>query len=77
MGCGNCHRLSGANAKGEIGPNLDAALDAHTRQSLRSKIVAPYAGVREEAFTVMPEDFGERMDAGEIDDLVTFLLASR
>jgi cytochrome c551/c552 len=76
MGCGNCHRLAAANAKGEIGPNLDVALDAHTRRSLTEQIVAPYAGDRGEDFKVMPEDFGERMNAREIDDLVTFLLAS-
>jgi cytochrome c553 len=75
MGCGNCHRLSAANSSGQIGPDLDQRLASYTPATLRAKIVDPYpAG---EAFDVMPEDFGERLSDGELDALVSFLLATR
>lgn len=75
MGCGSCHTLAAASAFGSIGPNLDARLARHTRESLVARITASSAPA--EGFTVMPTDFGSRMNARELDALVRFLLASR
>jgi cytochrome c oxidase subunit II len=71
MGCGGCHRLAAADARGEIGPDLDARLPGHTAASLRAQIIDPGASAE---FAQMPSDFGERMSRGELDALVAFLL---
>ena len=74
MGCGGCHTLAAASARGEIGPDLDARLPSHTAATLRARILDPPAN---EDFAQMPADFGERMSDDELDALVAFLLASR
>ncbi len=74
MGCGSCHTLAAAGSKGQIGPNLDRALDRHTRATLIARITAPPSA---EGFSAMPTDFGTRMNPGELDALVRFLLAAR
>lgn len=74
MGCGGCHRLSAAGARGEEGPNLDRALSAYDRDSLTEQIVNPRGS---EGFATMPTNFGERLTADELSALVTFLLESR
>ncbi|MGH2969327.1 MAG: c-type cytochrome, partial [Solirubrobacteraceae bacterium] len=76
MGCGNCHRLAAANARGEIGPDLDQRLPAHDRASLTAKIVDPYPDLPPDTFAVMPQDFGERMSPTELEALVAFLLSA-
>jgi mono/diheme cytochrome c family protein len=70
MGCGSCHHLSAARSSGQIGPDLDLKLPAHTRASLRAKILAPGTA------SVMPSDFGPRMSDADLDALVNFLLAA-
>ena len=77
MGCGGCHHLTAANARGQIGPDLDFALAGHTRASLKQQILDPYPGSRVDAMGTMPEDFGEQLTPAELDQLVTFLLATR
>jgi cytochrome c oxidase subunit 2 len=77
MGCGGCHALAAAGTEGAIGPDLDERLGGYDRASLAAKIVDPYAGSQPGAFTVMPEDFGRRMTAAELEALVAYLLASR
>ena len=74
MGCASCHTLAAAGSTGEFGPNLDQRLRAHTAASLEATILDP-PGPR--GFSGMPEDFGTRMSAAELDTLVSFLLASR
>ena len=71
MGCGGCHALAAASARGEIGPDLDARLPSHTAASLRAQILDP---ARSGGFATMPTDFGERMSGAELDALVAFLL---
>ena len=71
MGCGGCHQLAAARAKGQIGPDLDARLPAHTAATLRAQILDPAASPE---FGQMPTDFGERMSDAELDALVAFLL---
>lgn len=73
MGCGSCHRLAAAGATGEVGPSLDERLPHHTRESLKAKILDPAAGSE---YSMMPEDFGKRMNAAELDALVGFLLST-
>jgi mono/diheme cytochrome c family protein len=71
MGCGGCHRLAAAQSSGPIGPSLDERLPSHTRGSLTAQIVSP------PSYSMMPDDFGERMSDAELDALVDFLLAVR
>lgn len=71
MGCGGCHRLAAAGSTGEIGPDLDVALGSHTDESLRAQILSPAPG------SLMPDDFGARLNEAELDALVAFLLGAR
>ncbi|HEY6776371.1 MAG TPA: c-type cytochrome [Thermoleophilaceae bacterium] len=73
MGCGSCHHLSAAGSSGEIGPDLDQRLPAHDRASLIAVITD---SDRSGDFVGMPEDFGRRMNATELNALVGFLLAA-
>jgi hypothetical protein len=63
--------LAAANASGVAGPNLDARLQAHTRESLVAQITSPppQGG--------MPTDLAERMSDAELEALVDFLLSVR
>jgi cytochrome c oxidase subunit 2 len=76
MGCGSCHALAAAGSRGEIGPDLDQRLPTHDRASLIAKITSPQSADGQ-SFSVMPQNFGERMNARELDALVDFLLAVR
>jgi mono/diheme cytochrome c family protein len=76
MGCGSCHTLAAAGSRGLIGPDLDQRLPTHTRASLVAKITMP-PSADGQGFSIMPQDFGRRMDAAELDALVDFLLAAR
>jgi mono/diheme cytochrome c family protein len=76
MGCGSCHRLAAVGSQGEIGPDLDERLPAHTAASLRAKIVDPSGGLGA-GFSYMPEDFGARMTDKELAALVRFLMSAR
>jgi hypothetical protein len=57
-----------------MGPDLDSALEHHTRATLIAQITAP-AG--DGGFSAMPDDFASRMSSAELDSLVDFLLAQR
>ena len=74
MGCGSCHTLAAAGSTGQMGPDLDGALEHHTRATLIAQIKAPAS---DGSFSGMPTDFASRMNARELDTLVDFLLASR
>jgi hypothetical protein len=74
MGCGGCHRLAAGGGSGQIGPALDRLLPNYDAPSLRAKIVDPYPAGDPTDFSAMPQDFGRRMSAGELDALVAFLL---
>ena len=77
FGCGTCHTLSAADARGGVGPNLDKALTGFDRDALAAKIADPYAGGAPTGFETMPTDFADRMTDRELDALVSFLLESR
>ena len=74
MGCGSCHALAAAGSTGQMGPDLDSALEHHTRATLIAQITAPASGG---GFDGMPTDFASRMSSRELDSLVDFLLAQR
>lgn len=74
MGCGSCHALAAAGSTGQMGPDLDSALEHHTRATLIAQITAP-AG--DGGVSAMPDDFASRMSSAELDSLVDFLLAQR
>jgi mono/diheme cytochrome c family protein len=75
MGCGSCHELAATGSTGTIGPNLDLRLAAHNRASLTATILNPPGSGG--GFSVMPDNFGERMSKRELDALVGYLLAAR
>lgn len=70
QGCGSCHRLSSAGSSSSIGPNLDNALRNRERDSITQAIVSPPRD------SVMPADFGQRMNERELGQLVDFLVKS-
>jgi cytochrome c551/c552 len=76
MGCGSCHELAATGSTGTIGPNLDLRLAAHDRASLTATILNP-PGSGVGTFSVMPDNFGERMGDDALDALVGYLLAAR
>jgi cytochrome c551/c552 len=76
MGCGSCHRLAAGAGIGQIGPDLDAALPNYDAASLRAKIVDPYPSGSVQSYVSMPENFGAKMSARELDALVAFLLGT-
>jgi hypothetical protein len=61
-GCGNCHTLSAADAKGTVGPNLDQLKPAKDRVALQVR----NGGVG------MPS-FSKKLNAGEIDQVAVFV----
>ena len=75
MGCGGCHTLAAAGSRGEFGPDLDQRLPAHDRASLIAQITRPPTDGDE--FSMMPRNFGGRMNATELNELVDFLLSGR
>ena len=76
MGCGSCHHFADAGSTGVIGPDLDERLAAYDPKSLRATILTP-PGSAAGSFSVMPDNFGARMDAQALDALVAYLLAAR
>jgi mono/diheme cytochrome c family protein len=76
MGCGSCHRFSDAGSTGVIGPDLDERLAAYDAKSLRATILTP-PGSAPGLFSVMPDNFGARMNSDALDALVGYLLAAR
>ena len=77
QGCGSCHTLAAANARGDIGPDLDANLDGVPAAYIEESIVAP-AKVAAPGYDagMMPGDYGSRIEPEDLDRLVSFLLAN-
>jgi mono/diheme cytochrome c family protein len=76
MGCGSCHRFRDAGSTGVIGPDLDERLAAYDAKTLRATILTPPGSVPG-TFSVMPDNFGTRMNSKALDALVAYLLAAR
>jgi len=81
-GCGSCHTLAAAGAKGQIGPDLDELPAAARRAGkpleafVRESIVDPNAYVAPRfQRDVMPGNFGD-LPQDQLDALVKFLVAA-
>jgi len=77
-GCGSCHSLAAASARGEVGPDLDATLKGMPASYIRESIVEPgkAAAAGWEGSMIMPEDFGARIPPAELERLVEFIRAA-
>jgi cytochrome c oxidase subunit 2 len=75
-GCGGCHTLADAGAKGNVGPSLDEIPKANLNETfIKQSITDPSAKVTK-GFpdNVMPKNFGDQLSPEEIDALVKYLL---
>ncbi len=82
-GCSGCHTLTAAKATGTVGPNLDK-LVAYAKQAnqplesfVHESIVNPEAYIQPGyPKGVMPSDFAQKLNPGQLEALVTFLVQS-
>jgi cytochrome c551/c552 len=82
-GCSGCHTLTAAKATGTVGPNLDklVAYAKQAKQPLESfvheSIVNPDAYIQPGyPKGVMPPDFAQKLNPGQLAAVVTFLVQS-
>ena len=76
QGCGTCHTFAPAGASGTVGPDLGESLKGRADEYVREGIVAPNAATAagfEDGSGLMPDDYGTRIPAKELDALVEFL----
>jgi mono/diheme cytochrome c family protein len=74
QGCGGCHAFSAAGTNASVGPSLDDALEGKDAAFTRKAIVDPNAETAEGYPPgVMPGDYGEKLSAKQLADLVAFL----
>ncbi len=73
--CGSCHTLADADTQGQVGPDLDNALQGANEEFIRTSILEPNAEIAE-GFEpdVMPQDYGETLSEAQVDGLVEYLL---
>jgi mono/diheme cytochrome c family protein len=77
QGCGGCHTFAAAGTKGTVGPNLDEALKGKDAAFVRQSIVEPNAVIAQGYQpNIMPQDFGTKLSAKQLNDLVAFLSQS-
>jgi mono/diheme cytochrome c family protein len=76
-GCGSCHTLAAANARGTFGPDLGSTLKGVPASYIKESIVAPDK-VAAPGFStgMMPSDYAARIAPDDLDRLVSFLQAS-
>ncbi len=73
LGCGSCHTLAEAGAKGTIGPNLDTSLKGKDASFIEQSLVDPGAVVAKGyEGNVMPS-FSATLTKQQLADLVVFL----
>jgi cytochrome c oxidase subunit 2 len=72
--CGSCHALADAGTEGEVGPNLDEALQGADAAFIMESIVDPSAEIAE-GFQdgVMPANYGETFTDQQLEGLVEYL----
>ena len=75
-GCSGCHSLQAAGATGEVGPNLDTALQNQSPAFIETSIVDPQAEIAEGYQDLMPTTFGDSLSQQQIDALVQYLVQS-
>ena len=72
--CGSCHTLADAGTQGQVGPDLDNALQGEDEEFIRTSIVDPNAEVTQGYQPdVMPGNFGDTLSDAQIDGLVEYL----
>ena len=73
-GCGGCHTFKPAGATGKIGPDLDKVLKGKDAEFIQTSITDPNAEIAS-GFqpNVMPQDYGSKLSAQQLADLVAFL----
>jgi cytochrome c5 len=76
QGCASCHSLQAVGATGEVGPNLDEALQGQPPSFIETSIVDPQAEIAEGYEDLMPATFGQSLSQEQIDALVQFLVQS-
>ena len=77
QGCGGCHAFAPAGTNATVGPNLSEALQGQDAASIREAIVDPNAEVAQGYPPgVMPGDYGDKLSAEQLADLVAFLSQS-
>lgn len=78
-GCNGCHTIEAVGAEGMVGPDLSQVGSRLTPAEIRESILEPDAVIAEDCPTgpcqpgVMPANLGERLTAGQLETLVTFL----
>jgi len=73
--CASCHVLADAGTQGEVGPNLDEALQGVDADFILQSIVDPSAEIAAGYQDgVMPANFGEMFTDPQLDGLVEYLL---
>jgi cytochrome c oxidase subunit II len=72
--CGSCHTLADAGTEGQVGPDLDNALQGEDEEFIRTSILEPNAVV-EQGFQpgVMPQDYADTLSDPQIEGLVEYL----
>jgi cytochrome c oxidase subunit 2 len=76
-GCGSCHTLAAANARGTLGPDLGSTLKGVPASYIKESIVAPDKVAAAGYSTgMMPGDYAARIAPDDLDRLVSFLQAS-
>ncbi len=78
-GCVACHQIDAFGAAGKIGPDLSQVGARLEPDAIRQSILTPDAVIAEQCpdgacpSGVMPKDFGTRLNAVQLETLVTFL----
>jgi cytochrome c oxidase subunit 2 len=71
--CSGCHKLADAGATGTVGPDLDKVLAGKDEAFIRQSIVEPGAEVAQGFPNIMPTNYGDTLNPGELDALVKYL----
>jgi mono/diheme cytochrome c family protein len=74
QGCGSCHTFKPAGSTGNVGPDLDEALQGKDAEFIQTSIVDPNAEVAS-GFQpgIMPQTYGSQLSDKQLADLVAFL----
>lgn len=74
-GCKNCHTLADAGATATVGPDLDKVLKGKDADFIKTSITDPSAFVEKGVPDgVMPPNYGQTLQPGEIDALTDYLV---
>ena len=79
LGCAACHTIESVGAAGVLGPDLSAIGGRLSANEIREAILEPDLIISDQcpegpcAEGVMPKNFGERLNASQLEELVIFL----